>query len=213
MDPTVNSNELYTSYVDKKAKLDAAANATGATAYNNAAKATADSTAAGLILTTAQATLTTLQADTATAQATVDELGRRILRATAEIAELGTLSDATTPGVLDAANVLRLAEYNTFASDGVDASFDGKAKGEKVLADEAKTAADLAVRAQVSTVGESDYVAPGALTAARTAADAAWTSAKSASGTAESDLSTALSGAVLATLRTTVETDTLAWTT
>lgn len=213
MSPTTNTNELYLSYAAPQTLLAAAANATGATAYNNAANATADSVAAGLILTTAQATLTTLQADTATAQATVDELGRRIVRATAEIAELGTLSDATTPGVLDAANVLRLAEYNAFASDGVNASFDGKPKGEKVLADEAKAAADLAVRAQVSTVGALDYVAPGALTAARTAADAAWTAAKLASGTAESDLSTALSGAVLATLRGQVDTDTQAWTT
>lgn len=137
--------------------------------------ALADKTAADSNLTTAQATLTTLQAATATAQAAVDELGRRILRADAELAELKFLSDATTPGTLDEAAAKRLATYNAFASDGVSASFGGVAKGEKVLADEAKAAADLAVRAEVGTAPvapavDASYVAPGALTLARSTA-------------------------------------------
>jgi len=145
--------------------------------------ALADKTAADSNLTTAQATLTTLQAATATAQAAVDELGRRILRADAELAELKLLSDATTPGTLDEAAAKRLATYNAFASDGVNVLFvcstaTGTAtcpKGESVLATEAKAAADLAVRAEVGTAPvapavDASYVAPGVLTLARSTA-------------------------------------------
>lgn len=138
------------------------------------AKATADSDAAGTLLETAQATLTTLQANTATAQAAVDELGRRIIRANTELAELTTLSDATTPGTLDAAATLRLADYNAFASDGVNASFAGAPKGIMVLATEAQTAATAAVRAEVPAptppATTPVAVAAGTLTAARTLA-------------------------------------------
>jgi hypothetical protein len=142
--------------------------------------------------------LTALQADTATAQATVDELGRRIVRSNAEITQLATLSDATTAGVLDEASTLRLADFNAFTAT-------------KDAADLVKAAADSAVDPAVTTVGSESP--GGALTAAKASALAAWDAAKDASATAEGNLSTALSGTVLATLRAQVDTDTQAWTT
>lgn len=166
--------------------LAAASSAATADEFNNLAKATELKTAAAAILSTAQAALTTLQSDTATAQATVDELGRRIVRANTEIAELVTLSDATNPGILDAASTLRLADFNAFASVNAAAIAE-------------KAAADLAVRAAVTTVGAE--VAAGALTSAKDVANTAWTAAKLATVAAEAALSTALSGTVLATLR------------
>lgn len=94
--------------------------------------------------------------------------------------------------------------YNEYNNDG---SVSGSTKGTATLATEEKTAADLAVKARTSASATDG----GVLTEGRAVAQANWDAAKNVATNAESSLTAALSGAVLATLRQTVEDDTAAW--
>jgi len=111
--------------------------------------------------------------------------------ADAELAELATLVDASSTGILDVAAKTRLDEYNAF-TDGT--------TGEEALAAAEKAAADTAVAAST-----------GALWTARDSANTAWSTAKSDFTSASSALSTALDSNDLAALRATVASDTAAW--
>lgn len=155
-------------------------------------------------LNTATEQLATLQAATAAAAATVAALGVRILRADAQITNLESLANAGATGTLDAAAKLRLDAYNAYNNDG---SVSGSVKGAATLATEEKTAADLAVKARTSASATDG----GALTEARAVAQANWDTAKTAATNAGTALTSALSGAVLSSLRQTVEDDTAAW--
>lgn len=93
-------------------------------------------------LNTAEEALAKLQATTAEAAATVAALGKRILNADAQIAELTTL---TTSGALATAAAVRKTEWDDYKNDG---SVQDSVKGEFTNAAEEKVAADLAVKAR-----------------------------------------------------------------
>lgn len=114
--------------------------------------------------------------------------------ADAELAELATLVNGSTNGILDVAAKARLDEYNTFVNTS------SGSEGEEALAAAEKAAADTAVAAST-----------GALWTARDSANTAWSTAKSDFTSASSALSTALDSNDLAALRATVASDTLAW--
>lgn len=79
--------------------------------------------------------------------------------ADAELAELATLVNSSTTGILDVAAKARLDEYNAFVNAA------SGSEGEEALAAAEKASADAAIG-----VG-------GALKTARDSADAAWTAA------------------------------------
>lgn len=206
---TGTAGSLAKSYADQIALL----GGTGTSVADNYTLANNAASSAQSAYDAAVAALALLQSAATTTAAVSNELGKRITRATAEIAELNTLSTTPAPatgfgtGTLDLQAKKRTEDYNAFASDGVVANFGTVPKGDKVKADEAKVAADLAVKARSApTVADG-----GALTEARTLADAAWTTAKTNATAADDALSTALGSAVLATLRSTVATDTADW--
>merc|ERR1719453_904761 len=87
-------------------------------------------------LNTAEEALAKLQATTAEAAATVAALGKRILNADAQIAELTTL---TTNGALATATTLRNTEWLDHKNDG---SVQDSVKGEFTNAAEALVLAD-----------------------------------------------------------------------
>jgi len=93
-------------------------------------------------LNTAEEALAKLQATTAEAAATVAALGKRILNADAQIAELTTL---TTGGALATAAELRNTEWMDYKNDG---SVQDSVKGEFTNAAEEKVNADAAVKAR-----------------------------------------------------------------
>lgn len=165
-------------------------------------------------LATAEGNLATLQAATAAAQATVSALEMRILRADAQLDNLGELvKGAPEQGTLDIAAALRVKAYNDFNNDG---SGDDP-KGEAVLAAEAKAAADDAVKLRSSgAITEAGFVDEtrgdgGNLLEDRALALAAWNLKKQESTAAESALSTALGDADLTALRAAVEQKTQDW--
>lgn len=82
--------------------------------------------------------------------------------ADAELAELATLVNGSTNGILDVAAKARLDEYNTFVNTS------SGSEGEEALAAAEKAAADTAVAAST-----------GALWTARDSANTAWSTAKS----------------------------------
>jgi len=148
--------------------------------------------------------LATLQAATAAAEATVTELGKRILRAGVELAELDALANAGATGTLDAAAALRAADSDAYAADGTGAA----AKGTRQLAADELAAATGPVAARS---GDGSTADGGALTEARIAKQALWDTAQSDLSDAQGALTAALDGVDLAALRQTVEDDTAAW--
>jgi hypothetical protein len=152
-------------------------------------------------LNTAEEALAKLQATTAEAAATVAALGKRILNADAQIAELTTL---TTSGALAASAELRATEWNDYKNDG---SVQDSVKGEFAKAAAALVLADAAVKPR----SDADTADGGALTEAKVLAQAAWDDARGEAEQAEADVTAQLTGAALATLRQTVEDDTAAW--
>lgn len=110
-----------------------------------------------------------MEATVAVTTAVVTELGKRITRATAEMAELNLLSTTPAPstgfgtGTLDLQAKLRTEDWEAFASDGNAANFGTVPKGDKIKADEEKVAADLEVKPRSAT-GVTDG---GTLTEAR----------------------------------------------
>ena len=157
-------------------------------------------------LQTAQGELATLQAATAAAEATVSELGKRIVRAGVELAELDALANAGATGTLDEAAALRAADSDAYAADGTG----GTTKGTRQLAADELVAANADVAART---GDGTVANGGALLEARTTAQTNWTTAQQALSAAQGALTTALDGADLAALRQTVEDDTAAWNT
>jgi hypothetical protein len=158
-------------------------------------------TTAASDLNSAEEALAKLQATTAEAAATVAALGKRILNADAQIAELTTL---TTSGALAASAELRATEWNDYKNDG---SVQDSVKGEFAKAAAALVLADAAVKPR----SDADTADGGALTEAKVLAQAAWDDARGEAEQAEADVTAQLTGAALATLRQTVEDDTAAW--
>lgn len=147
--------------------------------------------------------MATLQAAQAAAAATVAELGKRIIRADTELAELDTLVNASgTAGTLQQQQAERVADHTAFAATT-------GTVGESELARLEKVAADAAVKARTG----ASTTDGGALTEARLTTQAAWTAAETAVTTAKGALDTVLSGADLVALRATVASDTAAWNT
>jgi len=144
--------------------------------------------------------LATLQATTAVCQANVTALGTRILRADAQIAELEGLSNAGGTGTLDEAAALRLADWTDYGLTTGD-------KGPAQLAADELAAATSAVAPRTS----ASTTDGGALTEALAGKQKLWDDAIAAMGVAEGNLTTALDGAVLATLRASVVSATSDW--
>lgn len=138
----------------------------GATTSDNTSVigATALATSADNELTAATTQLATLQAATAAATATVTELGKRILRAGAELADLDGLANTGGTGTLDAAAALRTTDSDDYAAGARQAAIDELA------------AANAAVAAE-SSAGAADG---GALTEARRTRQTEWTQAGTA---------------------------------
>lgn len=197
-----DNGTLAATYTAKLAALNVD-NAATQSAYTTVAQALTAKTVASTLLSTANGVLTGFLSAQATAQATSDALTTRITRADAEITELESLSKDGTPGKLDTANTIRLDDYNAYASDGSGSI----AKGAKVTADEAKVAADNAIKARTS----SSATDGGSLVEPRELAQAAWNLAKTATTNAQNALTAGLDSAVLETLRATVVTDTAEW--
>jgi len=152
-----------------KADVDKDDPATTCTKGAKAARDTADTK-----LTDATDALAKLQTTTAEAAAVVADLGKRIIRADAAIAELDALANAQATGTLDAAAALRVKEWTDYK--GV--------AGEATLAASAKLAAEGAVKprsgAQVTDGGK--------LTEDRAVAQGTWDAAKLAAQKAQTDL-------------------------
>lgn len=115
-------------------------------------------------LNTAEEALAKLQATTAEAAATVAALGKRILNADAQIAELTTL---TTTGALATTATLRETEWNAYKNDG---SVQDSVKGEFTLAQEALDTADAEIKART----DSNSTDGGQLVEDKALAQAAW---------------------------------------
>lgn len=139
----------------------------------------------------AEEDLAKLQATTAEAAATVAALGKRILAADAQIAELTTL---TTTGALATSATLRLAEWDAYKNDG---SVQDSVKGPFKLAQEALDAADAEVKART----DANTNDGGPLTEDKVAAQKAWDDARQEAEDAEGFVTAALTGAALAELR------------
>lgn len=166
-------------------------------------------------LTSAQTDLATLTTAVSDAQAVVTDLQTRIVAAGLHLAELNDLSNSGGTGTLDSAAALRLAEWNDYKAtttteiDGVQVI-----DGESARVDALVVATTAAVKDQdMDTAVPPAAIAEtgGALTEAKLAAESLWTTAKETSGTRQTELTEALSGAVLETLRQTVNEDTIAW--
>lgn len=158
------------------------------------------------------AKLTTAVSD---AQAVVTDLQNRIIAAGVHLTELNDLSNDGGTGTLDAAAALRDAEWNAYKAtttteiDGVQVI-----DGESARVDDLVSTTTAAVKDQDMTTDASPVPiaeSGGALTEAKIAAEGLWTTAKTTSGEKQTELTEALSGAVLETLRQTVNEDTIAW--
>lgn len=116
------ATELTVSTVGSQAKvfndLKVAVDGNGVVDNTTTAGAVAAAAAVETLLSNAQEALATLQATTATALATKAELGKRILRAGVELAELGQLANVGKTGTLDEAKKLRDSEVADYTAAG-----------------------------------------------------------------------------------------------
>lgn len=145
-------------------------------------------------ITNAEEALAKLQATTAAAAAVQAELTKRILRAAAEITELGTLTNGST-GTLDIEKTRRTAEVSDYAP-----IFNAATSAVTTTAD--------AVKARSSGSATDG----GALTEAMEVAKAAYNAKVALQTTAQNNLDAKLTAAgALAALRKAVVDDTAAW--
>lgn len=157
-------------------------------------------------LLSAEKDLLELEATTALAAAAVAELGKRILRADLELAELEKLVSVNggDAGTLDLALTKRKSEFEDYDNGEFKSATDDKAAAEaaiKARSGDKETVDDV----------EQDKADGGALKEAVFSTEALWTKAKETTVGAESELTDALGGSVLAELRKAVEDAQVAW--
>lgn len=159
----------------------------------------------------AETQLAALVATTSAAQAVVADLGKRILRIDAELAELGALVtlDVNAPGPLEVAAAKRAKAADDFSSEVVGS------EGEYTLAkaaSEAAAAAIVEIKNLENGDPDPDQKPEGALAKAAREAEEAWTQAQLDAAAAAKAVGDALGDLELATLRSAVTDKSDAWT-